>query len=90
MGKEMIFCERCKRWLVFSKEECGYSFKEARRKEYECGTCKLQKMIECERKENGTRWKGWCFMAELERGKNVREKAEVEWDEVDRLKRKVK
>ena len=51
----MIFCERCKRWLVFSKEECGYSFKEVRRKEYECGTCKLQKMIECERKENGTR-----------------------------------
>ena len=29
-------------------------------------------------------------MAELEREKNVREKAEVERDEVDRLKRKVK
>ena len=40
-----------KRWLVFSEEKWGYSFKEARRKEYECGICKLEKMIESERKK---------------------------------------
>ena len=43
--------ERCKKWLVFSEEECGYSFKEARRKKYECGMCKLEKVIEGERKK---------------------------------------
>ena len=44
-------CQKCKRWLVFIEEECGFSFKEARRKEYECGMCKLEIMIEGERKE---------------------------------------
>ena len=29
---EYIKCKSCKRWLVFSKEECGFSFKEARKK----------------------------------------------------------
>ena len=35
MGKEvkeyvqLILGEGCKKWLVFSEEECGYSFKEA-------------------------------------------------------------
>ena len=44
-------CERYKKWLVFSDEQCGYSFKESRRKEYECYMCKLEKVIEGERKE---------------------------------------
>ena len=41
----------CKRWLIFSEEECGFSFKEARRKEYECGMCKLEMIMEGERKK---------------------------------------
>ena len=44
-------CERCKRWLGFSKKECGFSFKEARGKEYTCGMCKLEMIIEDERKK---------------------------------------
>ena len=32
-------------------EDCGYSFKEARRKEYVWGMCKLEMMIESERKK---------------------------------------
>ena len=48
---QLIMCKRCKSWLVFSEEEYGYSFKEARRKEYECGMCKLEKVIEGERKK---------------------------------------
>ena len=47
---ELIRCERCKRWLVFRKDECGFSFKEASGKEYVCGMCKLQMTIEDERK----------------------------------------
>ena len=40
---QLIMCERYKKWLVFSEEECGYGFKESRRKEYECGMCKNRK-----------------------------------------------
>ena len=29
---EYIMCERHKRWVVFSEEECGFSFQEARKK----------------------------------------------------------
>ena len=36
---EYIIYERCERWLNFSEEECGFSLKKARRKEYECGMC---------------------------------------------------
>ena len=39
-------CERCKRWKVFNEEESGFSFKEARNKEYECGICKLEMRID--------------------------------------------
>ena len=42
-------CDRSKRCLVFSEEKCGFSFKEASKKEYECGMCKLEMMIEGER-----------------------------------------
>ena len=42
-------CERHKRWLVFSEEECGFSLKEAGVKDYECNKCKLE--IEGERKK---------------------------------------
>ena len=45
---QLIMCERYKKWLVFHEEECGYSFNEARRKEYECVMCKLEKVIEGE------------------------------------------
>ena len=31
-GVELFVCERCKRWLVFSKEKYGFSFKEGRKK----------------------------------------------------------
>ena len=34
-----------------SEEEYGFSFKEARKKEYECGMCKLEMMTEGERKK---------------------------------------
>ena len=57
MGKGVQEClelnmyERWKRWLDFSEEEYGFSFKEARRKEYECGMCKLEMMIEDEWKK---------------------------------------
>ena len=50
-GKGELMCERCKRWLVFSKEECGFIFKEARRKEYECGMRKLEILRVKERRE---------------------------------------
>ena len=46
-----VMCEKCKRLLVFSEEECGFSFKEAKKKDYECGMCKLEMMIEAERKK---------------------------------------
>ena len=47
--------ERLKRLVVFSEEECGFNFKEARKKEnkYEYGMCKLQMMIERKKEENG-------------------------------------
>ena len=49
-------CEGCKKWLVFREEECGYGFKEAGRKEYECGMCKLEKIIEGEgERKNGNK-----------------------------------
>ena len=91
---EYIMCEKCKRWIVFSEEECGFSFKEARNKEYECGMCKLEMVIESERRKrmeldaivN-------VLLAEIEREKNDRENVEVEVrslrEEVDRLKGKV-
>ena len=44
-------CERCKRWLVFSKEGCGFSFKEARGEEYERSICKLEMVFEGEKKK---------------------------------------
>ena len=52
---------------MFSEEEWGYSFKDTRRKEYECGMCKLEKdgrkkRIEIEEKVN-------VLVAELEREK---------------------
>ena len=28
---ELIICDRCKRWIVFSEEERGFSFKKARK-----------------------------------------------------------
>ena len=63
-----------KRWLVFSEEKWGYSFKEARRKGYECGICKLEKMIESKRKKRmEPDEKVDVLVAELEREKNVRE-----------------
>ena len=43
---ESIICERCKRWLVFSEEECGFSFREDKKKDYEYCMCKLEMMIE--------------------------------------------
>ena len=83
-------CKRCKRWLVFSDEEFGYSFKEARRKEYECGMCKLEKGIEDGRKKRmEIKEKVNVLVAELERQKNVRKRAEVKArnlrEKVDRL-----
>ena len=42
-------CDRCKRWLDFSEEECGFSFKEASKKEYEWGMCMLEMIFEGER-----------------------------------------
>ena len=48
---EYILSEKCKRWIMFSEEECGFSFKEARNKEYECGMHKLEMMIESERRK---------------------------------------
>ena len=36
---------------MFSEEECGFSFKQARNKKYECGMCRLEMMIESERKK---------------------------------------
>ena len=45
-----IMCERCKRWLVFS-EECGFSYMEAIRKEYQWGMSKLEIKIEGEREK---------------------------------------
>ena len=41
---KFVICERC-------KEEYEFSFKGARRKEYECGMCKLEMMFEGERKK---------------------------------------
>ena len=29
---ELIMCERCNWWLFFSEEECGFSFKEDKKK----------------------------------------------------------
>ena len=70
-------CERCKSWLVFSTEERGFSFKEARGKD------ERKKRIELDEKIN-------ILVSELERKENVREKAEVEEgnlrEEVDRVK----
>ena len=43
---EYITCERCKRWIIFSEKECGFSFNEVRNKEYEYGMCKLEMKIE--------------------------------------------
>ena len=52
--------------------------KEARRKEYGCGICTLEKMIESERKKRmELHEKIDVLVAELEK-KNVREKAEIE------------
>ena len=77
-----------------SEEECGFSFKEARNKEYECGMCKLEMMIESEkRKRMELNEIVNVLVGELEREKNVRENIEIEVrslrEEVDRLKGKV-
>ena len=52
---------------MFREEEFGYSFKEAKRKEYECGICKLEKMIESERKKRME--ENDVLVTELERDK---------------------
>ena len=57
----------------------GYSFKEARRKEYECGMYKLEKVIEGKRKKRmDIDEKVNVLVDELKMEKKVREKAEVE------------
>ena len=52
MGKGVkVYSLLCIRWLVFKEDECGSSFKEGRRKQYEYGLCKLENVIEDERKK---------------------------------------
>lgn len=43
------------RCLVFTEEECGYSFSEARKKDDVCEVCKMIKMIEKEKRERRLR-----------------------------------
>ena len=49
---DLITCDGCVRWVVFSEEECGFSLKEATNSKYKCGICKLGKMIETENKKS--------------------------------------
>ena len=75
---ELIMCDECERWLVFSEKECGFSFKEAKKKTV-WGMGNLEMMIEGERKKRmELNELVNVVVAELEREENVREKTEVE------------
>ena len=56
---ELIIRDRltnCKRWHVFSEEECSFSVKEAKKNDYEYGIGKLEMMTEGEKEEeNGAK-----------------------------------
>ena len=90
---EYIMYEKCKRWIVFSEEECSFSFKEITNNEYECGMCRLEMKIENERRKRMELNEIVnVLVAELQREKNVRKNVvEVRSlrKKVDRIKEKV-
>ena len=81
--------ERCKRWIVFSIKECGFSFKESRNREYECGMCKLQVMIKSGRRKIMELNEIVSFSGWAREGGNVEVKVRSLREEVDWLKEKV-
>ena len=71
---EYIMCERCKRRIVFSEEDCGFNFKVARNKGYKCGMSKTEMMIDSEgSKRMEVNEIVIVLVAELEREENVKE-----------------
>ena len=76
---EYIMWERKKRWIVVSEEDLSFRFKETRNKELQCGMCKLEVMIQSERRKRmELKELVNVLMVELEEEKIFRENIEVE------------